>query len=347
MDGAAAAPGDISPQMLAMIEAMFVRIQQGGGGGGAPNISALLAKELLDSKQPWIREAKDARDAVHEHAVAGRTVQGKKTFLVRLLQQNAFTTEVGMHELYAAFEPDQRAFWDAAVKWYSTDRAMRVHNQRVCLQAVEMEEHREHRATVERMFPAVHLMTRPLLPWAAVAMSDVAAGYQAQLMEATCQMAPLVREKMPGGLPSVLPGVTGGAGAAFAPPSAQAMLKPPPSPFKQSHDTVADRRSEVVGGEPFAPVLTAPDGTQTADLGVLNVYLTDLERRIRAGLGHSDEACRTRVEDMLKRIVAAKSCVPPVLHQAPWKKRGPHGGDTTDKKAGAGTEKVGEKGNFQ
>jgi hypothetical protein len=62
MDGAAAAPGDISPQMLAMIEAMFGRIlagqqaaqQGGGGGGGAPNISALLAKELLDANQTKI-----------------------------------------------------------------------------------------------------------------------------------------------------------------------------------------------------------------------------------------------------------------------------------------------------
>jgi hypothetical protein len=309
-----------------------------GPGSEEARMASALTQELLDSKHPWIRIAKEAIKAINDHVASDRTPQGLKTFLIQLLNQRRFSTEVGMQELYAAFEPDQRPFWDAATKWLPLERALVVHNQRVGLQGLGLP---QHRAAAERIMPAVHLLKQPLLPWGTMEISDQAAMYQTQLIESTAQAATVVRQSMPGGLPAVLPGVTGGA---FVSAPTTVVINAPPSPFQEEtkHHASSHLGGAATAGAPFAPIVIAPDGTQAADLGALNDYLTDLERRIAYGLAH--DGCRAKVEELLKRVTA-KPYVPAVMnHQPAWKKRNPRGGEaeTAEKK----NEKNPPSGNF-
>jgi hypothetical protein len=119
------------------------------------------------------------------------------------------------------------------------------------------------------------------MPWAAAKISPDAAAYNAALIEAACEYAKMVRAQHKRSTE-----VTG-AGPSFAASLKLKELKTPPSPFKD----------DIFGGEPFAPVVVAPDGTHAVDLAPLTAYLHHLEQQVGHVVGQDRERIAKMIQD--------------------------------------------------
>jgi hypothetical protein len=260
-------------------------------GGHDQALTKMLAERIMRENEPWWHVIEQELRAVKTELkrILANTNEHEHTMLVKLLKQEAFDAATGMQMLYAVFEPEQRQFWDLVSTTYPLADAIRLHNLRLIKQALERP---SLCSQAERILPAMPHCTQPFLPWAAAKRHPDARLYNALLIDAAMQHAKVVREQhMSRGRDIV------GAGP---PPRIQY----PKSPFKRITE-------DLVGGEPWALIATAPDGTQAVDLGALNAYLAELERRIAEGFNNNLEGVKRAFRETVTKRYQAPQHAPP------------------------------------
>jgi hypothetical protein len=277
-------------KQISDLAAMAEQFAQRVGAGGEPPVhpiveppgkdamTELVKRRFLRDHEPWLFQLEEELAATRGELARVKTdpAGARTAFLLKLLKFAGYSEDTGMSLLYAHFEPDQRSFWDLVCATQAPPDRIKLHNLRLLEQAIKDP---TKCPAAERILPAILVLTQPLMPWEAAATDVEARAYNAALIEAAQAYAKVLRDQHQN---------RGRELAGAGPPSRLKNL--PKSPFKSQ---------ELMGGEPFAVIVTAPDGTQAVDLAPLNEYLLTLEQRIGAHFGHNAEVVKKAFHDAI------------------------------------------------